>query len=258
MSNKKKKTLIIMCIIVSISLMLLGALLLGNNDDVKKTKYNDLCRQIDNAKKNQKNFVVVINNHGLINDAIYELREQYNTLLVIEIDKQKLSSECFSESLKDTGEYERFLIDDSSVVIGYREGIYSGIIGGGQSGFEQIENYLNDLDIIEKPTIKNTLTYEEYKENTNLSEYFIIAITEEDLRQKISSNMKRIFPDTMFDIINIKSTEGEKIIADIKQLTKVNAYPSIFYFENREFIANGVAARDMHLEQFKQKLEKLD
>ena len=52
MSKGKKKTLIIICIIISISLILIGALILGNNDDVKKTKYNDLCRQIDSAKKN--------------------------------------------------------------------------------------------------------------------------------------------------------------------------------------------------------------
>ena len=254
MMNRKNKNLIIICFVISIFLILIGTSILGSD---KETKYNDLCRQIDNAKEKKKDFVVVINNHGALNDVVYELKEKYRKIKLYEIDKKKLGDTCFSNSLSDTGDYERLLKGESSAVIGYKSGEYNGLIAGMQTSFEKVEQYLDELDITEILKIESTLMYDDYKEKIKQDEYFLLAITNENHREIVFQNMKRVFPTTTFDIFNIKSEEGTKIIEDIKKSIKVNSYPRILYFRDGKLILDSDCAREIHLEQLQKEIEKL-
>lgn len=256
MNVKNKNILIVATIVITIFSILLVSILLGSSE--KGTKYNDLCRQIDKAKTNKKDYVIIINNQEMLTNIEHELKEKYKDLTIIKIDKEKLSDKCFFQSLKDTGEYERLLNDGSSFIIGYKSGVYESLIGGGQLDFKKVESHLNELGIIKIPEIKEDLTYEKYKKKIEFDEYYLIAITEEDVRKKVTSHMKKIFPKTDFDVINIYSEEGKKIISDIKRFEEVNSYPRIFYFKKGKLIAEDKGATEIHLEQFKQKLEKID
>ena len=253
--NKDKKS-ILFIVILFILIFLILLFLVFFDDGENGQKYNDLCRQINNAKKNQKDFIVVVNSEELTEGIVYELKERHN-LIIYEIKRTKILNNCFAESLNDTGEYDRFRNDHSSAVVAYKSGTYVGLIGG-QASIESIESYLTKLTIIEKEKIKEDLTYEKYKEKIEFDEYYLIAITEEDVREKIELHMKKIFPHVRFDIINIYGDEGSKIITDIKEIVEVNSYSRIFYFKKGKLIAEDKGATEIHLEQFKEKLEKLD
>lgn len=254
MKSKKNKGLIIICVVISIFLILIGTSMLGSD---KTPKYNDLCRQIDNAKEKKKDFVVVINDRGILNDVIYEFKNKYSKIALYEINKKTLKDTCFKTTLEDTGEYERLIQEESSAIIGYKSGEYGGLIAGVQTNFDRAEKYLDELDIIEIPKIESNLMYDDYKKNIKKEDYFLIAITEEKHREIVFQNMKKVFPNTTFDIFNINSEEGKKIIEDIKKITKSNSYPKIFYFKNEKLILDGDCVREYHLEQLQKEIEKL-
>lgn len=254
--KNKRKIIVIIGLIIGIIFVMVGTITL--NSDKDKVKYNDVCRQIDKAKTNQKDFIVVINNHDVLTDFVFQMKEKYRRLNIIEINEQKMKYECLGTSLEDTGEYERLLNDKNSTIIGYKNGVYEGLISGNQSSFETVEKYLNELKIIEIPKAGNTITYEEYEQNKKLDEYFVIIISNEEARKHVEVDFSKVFSGKKYDVVNKESEEGTKILKDIKSKVKVSSYPKLFYFKKGELLLNESCISEMYMEQIKTKISKLD
>lgn len=252
----KKKLIITGFILISILLL---CLIFGNDsNENNKVKYHDMCRQIDNSKINKKDFVVVLND-GSLNELIYELRDSYKNLLVYELSYDKINNDCFKQTFIDITEYEKLKKGSVPVVIGFKLGEYQGLTTVISLDFARVEDYLDGISIIEKKKVQDDITFEAYSEKIENDQYFVIAISNENVRQQIIRNMSVIFKDVDYDIFNINSEVGNTIFSDLtKRLEFERSFPLIIYFEKGKALAWGESATELHLKEFKEKLEKLD
>lgn len=263
MCMKNKKILIILASVLIVSVLIVGVCFLIKNDKQSSNdEINSICNEINSYKKSKDNFVVVImskrNVNGDAQDAITKFKSLYKDLTIIyDVDFSVINNKCFAETFNDTGAYDLLKKNNSVVtIIGYKNGSYEGMMQNETSPYS-IEDYLVKLGVIEKKEIKEDISYEDYKKNKDLNEYLLLIVSEEDVKDEVSDNMKKVFPDLKQDTINKRSVVGEKILKDIESNFKLkNVYPQVFYFKNGKVVASEGVFSEKNFEKFKTSLEK--
>jgi len=262
---KKKKVLTIIITIIFIILLITTIYFIAKNDTTKQiNKAEIVCQKINNSKKNNETFILVLkskfNLNGESKDAIKNFKKKYKDLIVIhEINYDLINNKCFEKALADTGTYEVIKQDNSAISIyGYKDGIYQGMIQNETSEYG-IEKYLVETKIITKKDIKEEITYEEYLKNKEKDEYLLLVMSEENAKKEVLSNMQKVFTDIPKNTINKRSSVGEKIVKNIEEnFVPKNVYPQVFYFKNGKIIASESVFGENKFKEFKETIDKLN
>lgn len=257
----KSKILVVISIILIIIILLI--IFIGSTDNSKKiinTK-NKKCIDIEEKVRNKETFALFITNDLSIedesNDAVRKYLNLYKDDNIYIIDKLDINKECIKEIIIETGLYNLVEENQNNAVLGYEKGNMT-VSQHNIMSYETLEDFLDENNIIKKQIIQEELSFEKFKEKKQQDEYILLIMMDEEKRNFFISNMRKVFKDYDYDVINLRSEEGQKINQNIvKEYKKFNEYPRLLYFKNNKLVKDDMVYGLDTFKMFKENLKSL-
>jgi len=128
-----------------------------------------------------------------------------------------------------------------------------GIIQGIED-YYAVEKYLIEFKVIDEIEIKEGITFNDYN-NKIKGEYLFLAITEEEVREKLFDMLNKTFPNIPKDVINVKGDVGNQIKLDLNERDEYdNTYPRLFYIKNSKVVKSSEVFDENSFLNFKNEL----
>ena len=234
----KKILLLPLAIVLIITVLIIVN---SNNSSVSESielKYKK-CTDIEEKIKNNETFALFILNNTSNQEESEEIHRYLNTYKnenIYRINKIDISKDCIKNIIISTGLYDIIEESQNNSILCYKNGKLTASQHNLFS-YDALELFLDENDIIKKRIIKEEINFKRYKENKQKSKYILLIFSNEEQREMFSNNMKNVFKEYEYNIINRKTDVGKLITENIeKEYKKINEYPRILYFENNELI----------------------
>lgn len=250
----KRKLVLIFIIIIVLIVIIFGVKFIVSKDDNLK-----VCDEVINSLNEKKNVLLFIypENSGEQAIATYNgIKNNYPNEKIYKINYEESNKKCFKDLLKKDNLYETIKEDMIPVVYMYKSGKYIGQMSGLEE-YSKTEDFFVDNEIFKKNEIKDKLTLNKYKKNIIKKEYILFIIDNEQKREKYNSLMKKYFDEYSYDIINMYSSNGEKIMREVENKYIVpNDYPVLIYFEKENVSKIESIYDEKTISKFKTELNK--
>lgn len=252
----KNKIIIIVLMVLAIISIVVGFVMLNLKSTVPETEA--ICNDVSTVKKNNGNFMLVIEKKNSNLDALKEFSEEYNELKVLRASYKSIDNDCFKEELKGIGLYDLVEAENSTVYVFYKEGKYVGVMGGVVT-YDNLESYAIKKELVTKHEIEEAITLDSFKENIK-GKYILIITVEEKARKIIEPLAVKHLSSYKYDIVDRKSKVGLSIYKYVKENYKLGSgFPQALYFENGKLLVNGeVYNLDEDYHEFIDNIKKLN
>lgn len=222
-----------------------------------QTGTNDkICIDVLDDLKNQKDVIIYFK-------AVEEIKESLDITNKLEKKYQNLSIHIFKNEQREENCIKKILnenslsneLDDSSSLIIYKQGQYQGFMIS-PSDINQIEDYLSQLQVITKQEVSEKINLNQFQENIKSEKYFLLIVADEEARTFYEEEFAKQMVEYKYDIINLNTTEGKKILNYVDQnFEKIREFPQIYYFNNNKLKLTETIYDSNSLAQFQENIK---
>ncbi len=256
---KKKKTLILLIITIVIICFIIIISISSSKEEKYQKRIVKTCENLTKDIKDKKDFLLFIQPSDSSNDSldtIDRIKENYPKTLIYQINYNDIKDNCIKKILEKSSLYEDIQNNPVPTSIVYKSGEYVAQIAG-LDEYRETEKFFEKNKIIEIKEIKESITYNEYKEKQKQEDYLLLVMSDEKMRDDLDKLLKENFSNYSYNIINMYSDEGKKIKEDIESNNDIiKEYPRMFYFKNKKLILSEDAFDDFTIKEYKEKLNK--
>lgn len=235
---KRKK--IILTIIIMIIIFIIFASYIVTPKKTTSIK-NQKCIDINEKIKSKETFALFITNDLNIEDESNDVVNKYlkiykNENIYVINNNIDVNKDCITDILLNAGIYKVIKEEQTNSVLCYEKGVFT-VSQHTITSYETLENFLDENGIIQKRVIKEKINMSDYKKKKQQDAYILLIISEEDKRDFFTNNMKKVYNNYDYDVINRKSDVGKEITESIKKEYKdFNVYPRLLYFSKNKLV----------------------
>ncbi len=253
---KKGKVIIIIVLVVLLVIASIITILSMKSEKTIKSRISNICDNItanENSKKSSIIFIENLNSTEESLDTVDKLKANYKNSNIYVVYKDDLKNKCLQSLLARNNVYEEISKINDSLVLIYNSGFKSMMVG--LDSYKNVENYLLENKVISKKTLKEEISFEEYKDKFNSENYLLLIVDNENRRNKSEKLIKKYFKDYPYDIINLNSKIGQKIRENVENEHKaLNEYPRIYYFKKGKLVKSNDMANEGDIKNFKNEI----
>lgn len=254
--KNKKRIILLICILIIFAIVFIK-LTIPSSEETKSVA-TKTCEKLNENINTNNDTIIFFKPRTMTIEAqetVEELKKNYPNVEVINITEKILKDECIKKTLEDSNAYKDMNKKIDSLIVAYKNGKNIGTIMGLDT-YSVVENYLDEIGLIKKKEIKETLNQQDFEEKIKSEKYLLLIVGTEEQRKELTELMQQHFASYKYDVISLKSETGQQIKEYIEQNNEVlNEYPQMFYFENNKLIKYQAAYDEETFVEYKNDLE---